>query len=89
MALGNRYRQSYYDAANAGGELDASAFRYADAFAAIFAEAMALPDVARLHALCCADHVQAIVEKAGGRAGDDPRHRDFLARAEALAAAAP
>ena len=88
VALGNRYRQSYYDAANAGAEPDASAFRYVDGFAVKFAEAMALPDVARLHALCCADHVRAIVEKAGGQAEDDPRYRDFLAQAEALAAVA-
>jgi len=37
--------------------------------------------VARLHALCCADHVRAIAEKAGRRAEDDPRYTAFLAEA--------
>ena len=46
---------------------------------------MALPDVARLHALCCADHIRAIVEKAGGRAEDDPRYQDFIEQAAKLA----
>ena len=46
---------------------------------------MTLPDVARLHALCCADHVKAIVEKAGGRAEDDPRYAAFLQAAAEMA----
>lgn len=89
VALARRYRQHYYDAANAGEEVDASAFRYADRFDAVFAQAMAVPDVARLHAQCCADHVKAIVEKAGGRAEDDVRYQEFIKRAEALAAPVP
>lgn len=66
VALSNRYQQSYFDAADKGTELDASAFRYAEAFDAMHARAMALPDVARLHALCCADHIRAICEKRRG-----------------------
>lgn len=85
VALGNRYRQSYFDTANAGDELDASAFRYAERFDAIQAQAMALPDVARLHALCCADHIKAICEKAGVSVQGDPRHQAFLDQAAACA----
>ena len=85
VALGNRYRQSYFDAANAGDEADASAFRHAEAFDRLQAEAMALPDVARLHELCCADHVGAICGKAGISPETDPRYGAFLARAAGLA----
>lgn len=85
VALSNRYQQSYFDAADKGTELDASAFRYAEAFDAMHARAMALPDVARLHALCCADHIHAICEKAGLRGKDDPRYHAYLAQARAAA----
>ena len=85
VALGNRYRPEYFRKANAGREMHISAFRYATRFDALHEQVMARPDVARLHALCCADHVQAIAEKAGKRAEDDPRYAAFLARAEALA----
>lgn len=85
VALSDRYTKKYFDAAEAGTEVDTSAFRYADAFEAEYARAMALPDVARLHALCCADHIRAIVEKAGGRAEDDPRYQDFIEQAAKLA----
>ncbi|WP_333868712.1 glycosyltransferase family 2 protein [Cypionkella sp.] len=85
VALNDRYTEKYFDAAEAGTEVDTSAFRYADAFQAEYARAMALPDVARLHALCCADHIRAIVEKAGGRAEDDPRYQDFIEQAAKLA----
>lgn len=81
VALSNRYDDSYFRRADGGDQLDSSAFRYATEFDAIHAQAMALPGVARLHALCCADHVRAIVEKEGGRAEDDPRHAAFLAQA--------
>jgi len=85
VGLENRYREVYFEAANAGQEVDTSAFRYSARFDALYAAAMALPDVARLHALCCADHVKAIVEKAGGRAEDDPRYAAFLQAAAAMA----
>ena len=87
VGLSNRYRAQYFRTADAGREMDISAFRYSARFDAVFEQVMALPDVARLHALCCADHVQAIAEKAGKRAEDDPRFVAFLAQAEALATA--
>jgi hypothetical protein len=81
VALGNRYTEQYFEAGEAGREVDTSAFRYSEAFDATHREAMALPEVAHLHALCCADHLRAIVEKAGGRAEDDPRYQAFMAEA--------
>ena len=85
VALRNRYTRWYFKRANSGEAMDASAFRYAEAFAALQGQAMALPDVARLHHLCCADHIGLICDKAGKRAADDPRYQDHLAAAEALA----
>lgn len=85
VALSDRYTQAYFDAAEAGTESDTSAFRYSEQFDTIYAEAMALPNVARLHALCCADHLRAIAETAGKAAEDDPRYLEFLRQAEALA----
>jgi hypothetical protein len=84
----DRYIDIYLERANSGDDLDSTAFGYAERFDAMHARAMALPDVARLHALCCADHVKAICEKAGRRAEDDPRYAAFLAQAEGLAQAA-
>ncbi len=69
--------------------MDISAFRYSARFDALHEQVMALPEVARLHALCCADHVRAIAEKAGKRAEDDPRYVAFLAQAAGFAAAPP
>jgi hypothetical protein len=81
VAQSNRYTKTYFKRGEAGREVDTSAFRYSEAFDAIHRAAMALPDVARLHALCCADHVRAIVEKAGGQAEDDPRYQACMAEA--------
>ena len=83
VALSNRYDSAYFRRADSGDEPDSSAFRYAEGFDAVHMQAMALPEVARLHALCCADHVKAIVEKAGGRAEEDPRYGRFLEQAAA------
>ncbi|MDB5658957.1 MAG: glycosyltransferase family 2 protein [Cypionkella sp.] len=85
VALGDRYRPRYFRNADAGREMDISAFRYSARFDALHEQVMAMPDVARLHALSCADHVRAIAEKAGKRAEDDPRYVRFMQRAEALA----
>jgi hypothetical protein len=85
VALNDRYTAQYFEAGEAGREVDTSAFRYAEAFDALYSEAMALPEVARLHALCCADHVKAIVEKSGGRPDVDPRYQAFMAEAQRLA----
>lgn len=66
-ALKNRYRPHYFAEANSGQDHDDSALRYAAAFDRVHGEAMALPNVARLHALCCDDHRRLIAEKAAGK----------------------
>lgn len=81
VALADRYTSGYFQRADGGRMPDSSAFRYADDFAVTHAQAMALPGVARLHALCCADHVAAICAKAGGAARDDARWQAFMAAA--------
>jgi hypothetical protein len=67
VGLKDRYTPRYFQAADSGEERDETALRHAGAFDAVFQAAMALPDVARLHALCCEDHRQAIVDKARSR----------------------
>ena len=76
-----RYSPKYFRYANRADEIDTSALRYADAFDVRHAAAMSLPDVARLHNLCCADHLRLIAEKLGRDVADDPRHAAFLAQA--------
>ena len=77
----DRYTAAYQQQANHADEIDASALRNAGEFDVLHAQAMALPDVRRLHHLCCADHVRLICEKAGCRVGDDPRWHQHLALA--------
>jgi Glycosyl transferase family 2 len=57
---------------------DTSAFRYSAAFDDLFAQAMALPNVRRLHHLCCADYVARIAEKTGKSPDVDPRYHAHL-----------
>lgn len=83
VTLSLRYTDTYRRRANADPEADSSAFRHAEAFAEVQASTMALPGVARLHALCCADHLQLIAEKHDRRVEDDPRWHAYLAAAEA------
>ena len=77
----DRYTDSYWKNANRAEEIDLSIARYAETFDAMHAKAMALPGVARLHDLCCADHLRLVAEKAAGRALDDRRHIGGLERA--------
>ena len=79
----NRYTQTFWAKADSRDEFDDSALRYGVDFAAIHAQAMALPGVAGLHARCCADHIRLIAGKAGRQVQDDPRYQDFLDRATA------
>lgn len=83
VALSDRYTGTYFRRADSGRMPDSSAFRYADAFEAMQSGLMALPHVARLHFLCCADHMAAICEKAGRRPEDEPRWHAFMAQAAA------
>lgn len=82
VARTDRYNGQYYAKANHADVIDDSAMRHEAEFDALFSTAMALPDVARLHHLCCADHLRLIAERAGRRVEDDPRHAAHLTLAE-------
>lgn len=77
----DRYTDSFFDRYNRNEVFDDSALRHAAAFDAEHKALMALPDVARLHHLCCADYVARLAAKAGRHTGDDPRHAHHLAMA--------
>lgn len=79
----DRYTDGFYERYNRNDVPDESALRQAAAFDPIHAEAMALPGVARLHHLCCADYLARIAAKTGAAPEADPRYRQHLALAEA------
>jgi hypothetical protein len=85
VALRDRYDDTYFKRANRNEVLDTSALRHAEEFEALRDQAMALPGVARLHHLCCADHVARICARAGRDPATDPRHAHHLAEAARLA----
>lgn len=77
----DRYNDSYYRSTNRNEQQDLSALRHEAAFDAIHARAMALPGVARLHHLCCADYAARLAQAAGRTAQEDPRWQHHMARA--------
>lgn len=68
-ALKDRYNESYFARADEGDDLDDSALRHSADWEKVWREAMALPDVARLHALCCDDHRRLIAERKASTGG--------------------
>ncbi len=78
----DRYTQSYFRRANRNAVRDLSALTRADAFDRLHAEAMAVPGIARLHHLCCADYVAALCAKTGRPVAEDPRRAFHLRAAE-------
>ena len=77
----NRYTDQFYKTRNRNGIVDTSALRYADQFATMHAQAMALPGVARLHHLCCAEYVERLCAKKGTDYRADARWVEFMGRA--------
>ena len=78
----DRYTDNFFLRHNRNEEEDTTALAHAAAFDAVHAQAMALPGIARLHHLCCADYVARLAQKAGLDPADDPRHAHHLATAE-------
>ncbi|NEX46996.1 glycosyltransferase family 2 protein [Pseudotabrizicola algicola] len=74
----DRYTDGYFDRYNRNEAVDDSALRHRAEFDRVHARLMALPDVARLHHLCCADYVARLAAKAGTNVKDDPRHAHHL-----------
>ncbi len=81
VSLVDRYNDSYYASTNRNEERDSSALRYADAFDIVYAQAMALPGVRRLHHLCCIDYLHRLSQKSGRPLRDDPRFEHHLSAA--------
>ncbi|NIY79608.1 MAG: glycosyltransferase family 2 protein [Rhodobacteraceae bacterium] len=78
----DRYTETFFKGKNRNEELDEGALKYADRFDAVYAELTALPDVMRLHHLCCMDYIERLAEVHGFVAEDDPRwqhHRNEVA----------
>lgn len=84
-AFKDRYTDQFYRARNRNGLKDTSALAWAARFDPVHAAAMALPGVARLHHLCCADYVARLVAPAGVAPQDDPRWQAHMAAADASA----
>lgn len=84
----NRYTESFFIRHNRNDVEDLSAMAHANAFDAVFAQAMALPDVARLHHLCCVDFLTRSAAKQGRAVENDPRFHQQIARAAAAHEAA-
>ena len=74
----DRYTDAFFTRYNRNEVADDSALRHRAGFDVVHAQAMALPGVARLHHLCCADYVARLAEKAGGKPSDDPRYQAHL-----------
>ena len=78
----DRYTEKFFKRRNQNSQRDLSALRYHPRFMPLWAEAMALPDVARLHHLCCADRVARIAALSGADPAQDPRWQHHMAMAD-------
>ena len=76
--LKDRYTEEFYNRHNRNGMRDVTATRFNDRFAKIHAEALALPDVLRLHHICCADYVAELNKSAGTDPDNDERYLHHL-----------
>ncbi|MDP3341430.1 MAG: glycosyltransferase family 2 protein [Frigidibacter sp.] len=79
----DRYTDGFFKLFNRNEVEDLSALRYAAAFEALHAEAMALPGIRELHHLCCADYVERLAAAAGREPSTDARWRRHRALASA------
>lgn len=79
----DRYTDRFYKTRNRNGIIDQSALRYATQFGTIHAQAMAIPGVARLHHLCCADYVVRLCAKKGADHRVDARWLHHMEQAGA------
>ncbi len=82
-ALRDRYDDRFFDNFDRNEAEDRSALACAPRFDAVHAEAMALPGLARLHHLGCADYAARLAAAAGIEARDDPRWRHHMEMAGA------
>lgn len=78
----DRYTDRFWAMMDRNERRDASALAHAPAFAAAHREALALPDVRRLHHLCCLDYLARLAARAGRRPEEDERWPHHRAEAE-------
>lgn len=69
----DRYTPHFYKVHNRNGYKDESALRFTKRLQEVHAEAMALPEVARLHHLCCMDYLARICAHQGKDVETDER----------------
>ncbi len=81
-----RYTDDFYRRYNRNGMRDVTAARFQDRFSAMHAQALELPDVLRLHHICCAEYVVRMNEKQGKDPEADPRYQHHLKVANRVAA---
>lgn len=76
----DRYNAAFLQTYDRNEVRDEGALRFAARFDAVHAEAMALPEVFRLHHKCCGDYVVRLANKQGIRPVDDPRWQHHMAQ---------
>ena len=64
---------------------DVTAARFQDRFAAMHAKALELPEVLRLHHICCAEYVVRMAQKRGEDPEADPRYLHHMQVANRVA----
>lgn len=77
----DRYTDAFFARFDLTDERDESALRFRDAFDRTRAAALRLPEVRRLHYLCCADYAARLAVKAGADPERDRRVLRFRAKA--------
>lgn len=82
VAAFDRYTDRYFETNDRNEVPDTSALRYAPEFDRVFAEAMALPQVAALHHRCCADYLERMAAKAGRDVRQYARWQHHTAKAK-------
>lgn len=82
--LKDRYTDTFFGRFDRNEQDNPVALDYAAAFDPVHAEIMAIPGVARLHHLCCADYVGLMCEKRGDDPAADPRYQHHMAEARRL-----
>ncbi|SLN19094.1 hypothetical protein AQS8620_00428 [Aquimixticola soesokkakensis] len=80
----DRYTDDFLRRHNRNDEVNTDALAQKERFDAVYAQIRAVPDVERLHHLCCADYVQAMCEKRGDDFRADERWQHHMAQAAAL-----
>ena len=80
-----RYTDEFYNRYNRNGMRDVTAARFQDRFAAMHAKALELPEVLRLHHICCAEYVVRMAQKRGEDPEADPRYLHHMQVANRVA----